>query len=159
MSTIDTNRDVLLRASVQVDGAATFNGTVTMPGSVTWPSSSGTINQVMTLDGLNQLQWTSVQVSAEFARVIITSSPFAASSATPTMLVDRTDPTVITLPAIASAGDKIYRVADISGSEITSITVQAHGSETIIGAAQFVISRSFNSITLIHDGVSRWALF
>jgi hypothetical protein len=151
MAAIETNRDVIVHGNVQVLGQAVFAGGLGVSEPV------GVPGQVLTLGSDNSLAW-----AHEYSRVIVTARAHTASPAhTVIMVGDAGGSVVVTLPPIAEAGERMYRVADLSGmlGPGRTITVAAQGSETIVGAGSFVLSGPYNSATFIHDGTSRWAVF
>lgn len=65
----------------------------------------------------------------------------------------------ITLPAISTLpqAGTTFTVKDESGAAATNnITVTAGGTDTIEGSASKAISTNYGSMTLYHDGVSKW---
>lgn len=163
MTTIEVNREVSLLSTVNVEGACTFNGELVMPNNLTWPANAGTTNQVLCVSGTNTLGWCNVSglsSDAEYTRVIVTSTPYTITSLASTIMVNRSSSTTLTLPPINNSGTKVYRIIDISGqlSSGTVITVNTQNSEMIVGAYSYSFSQPYNSITLVNDGNSKWAL-
>ncbi len=65
--------------------------------------------------------------------------------------------TIVTLPSLQKVG-RVLIIKDLKGdANINQITVLASGGETIDGLAGFVISQTFQSITLIYNG-SGWSI-
>jgi hypothetical protein len=72
-----------------------------------------------------------------------------------------TAPRIVTLPLAANCNPgQAFTVADYSGScSVTNtITLTRQGSETINGATTYVINTAYGTITLIADGVGKWAV-
>lgn len=163
-SPIETNRNVRIRGNVRVDHTATFHGSVILPGAIAWPDSPGSAGQMLGLDGSeSRLQWVSLNSTnaPEHTRIIVTAPRHSASPDHHVILVDRYGSTTVTLPAVSTAPNVLYRIADIAGqlTDEVTITIAARHGDTIIGEPTFVLSRPYNSITLGHDGVSKWVLF
>ena len=62
---------------------------------------------------------------------------------------------VATLPAAETAEPHLYGVKKVDATANT-VTVQAAGSDTIDGAASYVLTVQYQAISLISDRASSW---
>lgn len=75
-----------------------------------------------------------------------------------TVLVDATAGNVtITLPTAASADERKYNVKKVDAS-VNTVTVDADGAETIDGAANYVLTVQYQSVSVQSNGTAWWVL-
>ena len=152
------NRSVELQKAVTVTGDLTAEGSVEM-GGVTWPASAGSVGTVPTIAAGAQLEWQTPGGSFSYNRTVVTDATHTMASGSEVAVINRADEiTTVNLPAISSAGDTYYCVADTGGSFAgdTYILIQPNGSETIAGGSEWRIYGAYNSLQFIHDGTSNW---
>lgn len=66
----------------------------------------------------------------------------------------------VTLPSAAAvAAGRLYIIVDETGqSETNPITIDADGSDTIMGEASLSLASNYGAIFLVGDGVSKWLI-
>lgn len=164
MSALTLDRDVSVPTGRAINGSAgssaTLAGTNTLNG-VQWPSTAGSTGQVLCLQSSSQAQWANAASGANtYSRQVVTDATHTVLTSAPIVIVKRSAGCTVTLPAVTSATDIYYIVADGSGgiSTASPIVIAADGSDTIMGAATYEIRAPYNAVKLVHDGVSLWLL-
>ena len=118
------------------------------------PVSPGTENQILALDGSNNLEW---RVSCEAGDVTTTSSNAYAVLATDGVVLSTgslTAETTVTIPSalIAVSGYRII-IKDAGFNASTyNLTIATEGAETIDSNSSFIINGDGDSLTLVSDG-------
>lgn len=157
------NRRLLLKKAVVADDSFTTHGDVNFQsGSLTvyglaWPSTSGSLGDVLSVGTSPSLRWAPPVTT--YTRQLVTTSSFTMSSSATVCIVQRPDAiTTITLPAIASAGNFYYMIADDGGSfaEDTYISVGCAEGETIAGESEWRIYGAYNSVRFFNNGTNNW---
>jgi hypothetical protein len=154
------SRDVECGGAVRCDAALSTTSATTLRG-VSWPSVSGTAGQILCLVSPSESQWASAGSAAYgYTRATTTAATYTMSAAAEILFVDRALGATITLPSVASAGDKFYVIADKSGgiSSTAPIVIEAAGSDTIMGEPSFSLKAPYNSAKLVHDSDAMWLL-
>jgi len=108
----------------------------------------------------NSAPLSALDVNGSFGTAV---STITAASATldathHTILADATSNSItINLPAVATSGRRRYEIKKID-STANTVTIDGNASETIDGAATYVISTQYQSVTIQSDGSNWWVL-
>ena len=130
-----------------------------------FPDTTGTNNYVLKTDGSGNLDWVAQSGGGSAPSVTTDSSGTDTTISTSTgieeiHLIDNgASAVVITLPAVATAGTGYkYNIKRLGSG---TVTIDANGSETIDGSANFAIGAQNDSITLVavvQSGTDTWFL-
>lgn len=138
-------------------GATNSNSIHSVNGNLVWTNDSGVAVQltaggsiVSTPGAVTNLEFNSFNSNLS----ISPSDPFVCLN------IDTSASRSITLPLASSvATGRIYVVIDANRlSETNPITVNKSGSDTIMGAASYVVESNGAAIMLIGDGLSNWTV-
>lgn len=157
----NSNRAVELKSSkftdqtVSLTGATHTSSIYSLNGDLYWTNGAGTAVQITagsvlptTPGTVSNLKFDSISSSLSIGP----SDDFVCLS------VDTSASRTITLPlASAVSTGRLYVIIDASSlSETNPLTISTSGSDTILGAASYVVDSNGASIMLVGDGLSSW---
>jgi hypothetical protein len=133
--------------------------TVTAPYTIILPPAVGAANTVLTdVSGDGVLSWGEVGTGGyEYTLVNAASYTLLDTDEFIGVTYTSTGSVALTLPIISGVGLKRYYVTDEGGNAGTfDITITSNVADTINGAADYVISSNYNSISLYNNGGTGW---
>lgn len=89
--------------------------------------------------------------------VVVKTADYTATDTDAVIMVDPAAATEITLPAATAVAGKWYRIVNRTG--LSAVTITPDGTDTINGAASYVLTFAKESILLVNDNGSDWSVF
>lgn len=159
----NSNRAIELKSSkftdqsVSLTGAAHTSSIYSLNGDLYWTNGAGTAVQVTAGSVLPTTPGTVTNLKFDSISSSLSIGP---SDDFVCLSVDTSASRTITLPlASAVSIGRLYVIIDASSlSETNPLTISTSGSDTILGAASYVIDSDGASIMLVGDGLSSWKI-